>query len=182
MVSLKTLLTLGLAGASASKLPPTDLLPGQHDTKPGCGEVDLFFTGLPAYHPFVIGLGLDPAMVDQMLRADAQAVINAGYNLKVALAGPEVGVEVLEAEMQGQSWGGAGIGFGVRSAQDPDMTLLFIDTIDAMRRLPVEGPIVFNYNAKTFLWALQQRIPLSENCTTPGTDYGFKVFCDVCEQ
>ena len=91
--------------------------------------------------------------------ADAQAVINAGYNLKVALAGPEVGVEVLEAEMQGKAWGGAGIGFGVRSAQDPDMTLLFIDTIDAMRKLPVEGPIVFNYNAKTFLWALQQRIP-----------------------
>ena len=114
-----------------------------------------------------------------MLRADAQAVINAGYNLKVALAGPEVGVEVLEAEMQGKAWGGAGIGFGVRSAQDPDMTLLFIDTIDAMRKLPVEGPIVFNYNAKTFLWALQQRIPLAENCTTPGTDYvGFPFFED----
>jgi hypothetical protein len=39
-------------------------------------------SGLPAYHPWVINLGLDPAMVDRLLREDAARIVNMGYNLK----------------------------------------------------------------------------------------------------
>lgn len=55
----------------------------------GCGEVNVFMTGLPPYHPLVIALGLDPAMVDRMLHEDAARIIARGYNLRGKFAHPK---------------------------------------------------------------------------------------------
>ncbi|KAH8594316.1 hypothetical protein B0O99DRAFT_687955 [Bisporella sp. PMI_857] len=48
---------------------------------PGCGEVNIIFTGLPPYQPLVAEQGFNQTLVDHTLRADAAAILKAGYNL-----------------------------------------------------------------------------------------------------
>ncbi|KAG9252189.1 uncharacterized protein F5Z01DRAFT_690903 [Emericellopsis atlantica] len=183
MISVSSLLTAVLLSATSAvgMLPTTESLPG-------CGEVNVFMTGLPAYHPWVISLGLDPAMVDRMLREDAARIVNMGYNLRggnlvsrkrertdifeVAVFGPEEDYDrILKEQMCAVDWHGTGVGFGLRAGQDPDLTIQFEDIIAGFHERAPGAPIMFNYNAKTFSWAVQRRLPLAANCTdSPGKD------------
>lgn len=96
MIFLKYLLVAGISFAAAS-LPSHDHSPsppgrpdgpGGPKGPSGCGDINVFMTGLPPYHPLVVALGLDPAMIDRMLRADAARIIAKGYNLRGKLAAP----------------------------------------------------------------------------------------------
>jgi hypothetical protein len=86
MVSFKSLLSLAISiGAVVASSPGHSHGPGHGGGPgghPGCGDINVFMTGLPAYHPLVIALGLDPAMVDRMLREDAARIVAKGYNLR----------------------------------------------------------------------------------------------------
>ena len=48
----------------------------------GARGLTIVSSGLPAYDPYVIDLGLDPAMVDSKLREDHARLISMGYNVK----------------------------------------------------------------------------------------------------
>jgi hypothetical protein len=118
MVSF-TLPLLTTLFASVLALPP-----GPKPTAPtGCGEVDVIFTGLPPSHPLVLAQGFDPALVNQLLRADAAQIAAAGYNVRVALFGPEQPVSILSDRMKGIKWEGTGVGFGVRGSNRTDLTI-----------------------------------------------------------
>ncbi|KAI0154913.1 hypothetical protein GGR57DRAFT_100004 [Xylariaceae sp. FL1272] len=160
-------------------------VPRQGDCLPGCGELDLFFTGIPAYHPLVTALGEDPDKINRTVHLDAQNLINAGYNIRVVLAGPEVPISVFQDEMRrdrtGKSWNATGIGFGLRGYQRQDTTVEFTDLITLFRSEAPEAPILFDYNTTTFLWATQQYLPLSSDCVgAAGADLGFTVLCHIC--
>nr|KAK5442249.1 hypothetical protein LTR18_006102 [Exophiala xenobiotica] len=118
MVILKSLLSLGLAASltmAAPSWPP----------KPGCGDLDIIFTGLPPYHPLVTAQGFDSAAVDAALRGDAADIVKAGYNLRVVLMGPEQPLSVLSGQMDGINWDGTGVGYGVRGSRLVNLTLRF---------------------------------------------------------
>ncbi|KAI1265858.1 hypothetical protein F5Y18DRAFT_29999 [Xylariaceae sp. FL1019] len=160
-------------------------VPRQASCLPGCGELDLFFTGLPAYHPLVKALGVDPDMVNRTTHLDAQNIINAGYNIRVVLGGPEIPHSIFQDEMRrdraGKFWNATGIGFGTRGYPRQDMTIEFTDLITLFRSEAPEAPILFDYNTTTFLWAVQHYLPLRSDCAgAPGTNLGFIVVCDVC--
>ncbi|KAH7310618.1 hypothetical protein B0I35DRAFT_481924 [Stachybotrys elegans] len=174
MVSFKSVFTLGLVGSAGATC---------EEVRPGCGEVNIFFTGLPAHHPIVAAIGLNTTMVDVMLRRDAARVIAAGYNLKVVHMGPEIDMSVMEEAMQGQTWHGTGVGYGMRGSQRPDVTIRFEEVLELFRSEASDAPTMFNYNGDTFTWALQRRMPLASDCAdSPGIDYGYDVHCDVCAQ
>ncbi|KIW55788.1 hypothetical protein PV05_04513 [Exophiala xenobiotica] len=176
MVSFKTLLSLAPAASltlAAPSWPP----------KPGCGDLDIIFTGLPPYHPLVTAQGFDPAAVDAALRGDAADIVKAGYNLRVVLMGPEQPLSVLSGQMDGINWDGTGVGYGVRGSRLENLTLRFTDTIDLYRHKAPFVPIVFDHSPDSALWAIQQKWPLSTNCSnSPGKDLGFEIFCDICPQ
>lgn len=73
------------------------------------------------------------------------------------------------------------------------------DVIDLFHDKAPRAPVMFNYNAESFHWAVERRLPLLTNCTdTPGKDLvspsapcarskadhlrnqGFLEFCDIC--
>merc|ERR1712000_59369 len=179
MVSFTSIVSRGLLGvAAATALAPTP------DELPGCGEVNVFMTGLPAYHPTVIALGLDPAMVDRMLREDAARIVSMGYNLRVAVVGPEEDYnKILRDQMCGTEWHGTGVGYGLRNGKSEPLTIQFEDVITLLHEQAPGTPVMFNYNAASFHWAVQRRLPLAGNCTdSPGTDLGFIEFCEICEK
>ncbi|OCT54579.1 hypothetical protein CLCR_11449 [Cladophialophora carrionii] len=163
MVPFKCILLFSLIGASVSAFPASKL--------PGCGEVDIIFTGLPPYHPLVIQQGFNASAVDAGLRGDAADILKAGYNLRVILMGPEQNISVLANQTTGVRWDGTGIGYGVRGSHREDLTIRFADIIQLFRDKAPQAPILFDYSYVTALWAIQSRFPLSSNCTdSPGTD------------
>ncbi|KAL6248735.1 hypothetical protein RBB50_003797 [Rhinocladiella similis] len=176
MVSFKAILSFGLAVTTTLAAPPWA-------PKPSCGDLDIIFTGLPPYHPLVTAQGFDPAVVDAALRGDAANIVKAGYNVRVVLMGPEQPLSVLSSQMDGIRWDGTGIGYGVRGSRLQNLTLRFADTIDLYRRKAPLAPIVFDHSPDSALWAIEQKWPLSSNCTnSPGKDLGFEIFCDICGQ
>ncbi|KAJ9612643.1 hypothetical protein H2200_004240 [Cladophialophora chaetospira] len=163
MVSFKSILTLAVAATTASAFPSPKL--------PGCGEVDIIFTGLPPYHPLVAQQGFNSSAVDAGLRADAADIIKAGYNLRVVLMGPEQDISVLVNQTNGIRWDGTGVGYGVRGSRREDLTIRLGDIIQVFHERAPRAPTVFDYSFTTALWAIQTKFPLSSNCTnSPGKD------------
>ncbi|KAK0633862.1 hypothetical protein B0T14DRAFT_561404 [Immersiella caudata] len=147
-----------------------------------CGEVNIFFTGLPPAHPLVIQQGFDPAMVDAYIRADAAKIIKAGYNLRFSLMGPEMGVKTLGDRLDGIRWHGVGVGNGERSATLDELVVWFEDTLQVYEALAPGSQVLFNKSANTTLWAIQRRFPLVGDCAnSTGTDLGFELYCDICQ-
>ncbi|KAK5936858.1 hypothetical protein PMZ80_010977 [Knufia obscura] len=110
-------ITLALTSiATAASIP---------STSPGCGEVDVIFTGLPPYHPLVTSQGFNATEVDIGLRADAANIVKAGYNLRVVLMGPEQPLDVLADQMTGVDWDVIGVGYGVRGSRLENVTIRF---------------------------------------------------------
>ncbi|USW50530.1 hypothetical protein Slin15195_G038490 [Septoria linicola] len=149
-------------------------------TKNRCGKTDVFFTGLPPYHPLVIAQGYDPAKVEAALKADGANIRKAGYNLRTVLLGPEVPISKLRERMKGITWEGTGVGFGERGSNSLELTVQFTKTVNTLKEVSPDAPIVFNRSPNTTLEALGRFVPILGNCDkTPGKDLGFEVYCDV---
>lgn len=162
-------------------------------------------SGLPPSHPLVAQQGFDPELVEASIRRDAEEIVAAGYNLRgatysirqswvttantavVVLMGPDQGIEVLEQQMRGVRWDGTGVGYGVRGARLPELTVRFegksihraticksltcnaTDMISLYRKTAPKAPIMFNYSPDSALWAISRKFPLAGNCTNkPG--------------
>ncbi|KIV91678.1 hypothetical protein PV10_06192 [Exophiala mesophila] len=77
MVGIRIFATIAFFGSTMAHFGPRPPV-----RNPGCGDVDVFFTGLPPFHPLVIEQGFDPNMVNNALRRDAAEIVEAGYNLR----------------------------------------------------------------------------------------------------
>ena len=101
--------------------------------------------------------------------------------------GPEKGTGILSQQINGTKWDGAGIGFGVRGSNRPDVTILFggqlfvstvnskqatnssQDIIQVYRDTLPKAPIVFSYSTNSTIWAISRQFPISSDCSkTPG--------------
>ncbi|KAJ0166135.1 hypothetical protein CTA2_8544 [Colletotrichum tanaceti] len=186
MVHVWGLLTLGLV-ASVMASPVVSDAPsaldsrssgcsGQNDrwkSDPDCGKYNFVFTGLPWNHPAVKASGFTPQQVEAGLRADMKAIVQAGYNIKAVLVGPENGLEDIASELKGVEWTGTGVGFGVRANPSPVVTRRLMDIIQLFRDQVPRAPILFNYSPNSSVWAIQQYFPLptSLDCSKrPGKD------------
>lgn len=73
--------------------------------------------------------------------------------------------------MCGTEWHGTGVGYGLRNGKSEELTIQFEDVLATFREKAPDAPIMFNYNAASFHWAVNRRLPLARNCTgSPGKD------------
>ncbi|KAF4456495.1 hypothetical protein F53441_1399 [Fusarium austroafricanum] len=145
---------------------------------PGCGEVNVFYTGLPGRHPYVWAQGYNGALVEEQIFNHTRELREAGYNVRAVWRGPEEPATEFIQQMKGVNWHVAGIGFGVRGSQIPDVIGLFEETIDIYREEAPDAKYVFNYNPLTFLWSVKRYFPLSSGCKDkPGKDLGYVMIC-----
>ncbi|EFQ36829.1 uncharacterized protein GLRG_11967, partial [Colletotrichum graminicola M1.001] len=138
-----------------------------------CGDYNFVFTGLPWNHPAIKASGFTPAQVEASIRADVKAIVNAGYNIKAVLVGPEDTLGDISSELKGVNWTGTGVGFGVRGNPSPVITRRLMDIIQLYRDEVPQARILFNYSPNSSLWAIQQYFPLpsSLDCQCgPGKD------------
>ncbi|KAI9902224.1 hypothetical protein N3K66_004041 [Trichothecium roseum] len=178
MKSISSLVSLGLFGAVAARCIA-------RDTLPGCGEVNVFYTGLPGFHKYVREQGFNTTLVDKAIRASADAMVQAGYNVKIVLAGPEQDQDEWASHIDEDiTWDITGIGNGMRSASIPEVITKFEDNLITFKEKVPEAPTVFNYNADSFLWSIQRRAPLASDCAdSPGTLYDYIELCqEACEE
>ncbi|TID23795.1 hypothetical protein E2P81_ATG03359 [Venturia nashicola] len=175
MVHFISLLCLCLvSSATAVALPATT------KDMSACGNTNIIFTGLPPYHPMVKSQGWDPKMVDENLKADAKAIVAAGYNLRTVFMGPDQDISVFSKYLEGTQWQGAGIGYGIRGTKIPELTVRLEDILKVFREKAEKAEVMFNYSPNSTLWALQRRLPLPKDCG-PGKDLGYTEVCDVCK-
>ncbi|KAI1357712.1 hypothetical protein F5Y08DRAFT_351852 [Xylaria arbuscula] len=182
MTTITNLLTL----LAAIPTPTTTVIPTS-STEPirvgECGQVDVFYTGFPPYHPLVGAQGWDMDRVAIGIRDDTVGLVEAGYNVHVVWAGPEVSITTLEERLDQKhvEFDLMGIGPGMRGAKLPIVIERFEDLIDMYKRRRPETPIVFNYNPESFLWSVEHRIPMREDChglKKYGQLYGYEEICD----
>ncbi|KAF7561262.1 hypothetical protein G7046_g2880 [Stylonectria norvegica] len=179
MASLKFLLLAAFGSFGSTSAVPKPWEP-QNKTY-GCGEVSIFSTGLPANHPIVIAQGADPAVVSEEMHKDINKTLAAGYNFRVTLMGPEIGLDKLADRMPGHDWDGTHIGFGVRGSSFQNVTIRLQDIVQLFREKTPVQPIVFDYSPTSALEMIQRAWPISEDCTdSPGKDLGLETFCDIC--
>ncbi|CAM1504795.1 Fc.00g023860.m01.CDS01 [Cosmosporella sp. VM-42] len=184
MVSLRNIMALGLMGGALA-LPRRTREPDAFPTNVGCGEVNVFYTGFTAYHPYVIDQGLDPIMVDHDLRNDTAALVRAGYNVRVLFQGPEQPMSNLADRMAGTEWDIDAMGFGIRGYRNGTATRRFEDNLYQFHKSAPGVPSVFNWGGTTLAESVIRRAPLNEDCTDkPGTLIAYEEICDpsVCEK
>ncbi|WZH45279.1 uncharacterized protein QYS62_006322 [Fusarium acuminatum] len=144
---------------------------GAATTLPGCGEVNVFYTGLPGRHNYVTQQGYDPVLTEAQIFNHTRELREAGYNVRAVWRGPEIPGSELSEHMKDIHWHAAGIGFGVRGSSISDVITLFEETIDIYRKEAPDAKFVFNYNPLTFLWSVKRYFPLSSDCKDqPGKD------------
>ncbi|KAJ0375868.1 hypothetical protein COL26b_005843 [Colletotrichum chrysophilum] len=93
------------AGCALTAPNASDPIPTPKITFPTnatCGEVNVFYTGLTAYHPLVLSRGFDPVQTDIALRNDTANLVKAGFNVY--------------DRMKGRRWGVTGVGWGIRNS------------------------------------------------------------------
>lgn len=109
----------------------------------------------------------------------------------MAVVGPEKDyTKILKEQMAGIEWHGTGVGYGLRSSRLQNLTIQlegivsrnsshmmkltntsFSDVLILLHDKAPKAPIMFNYNAESFHWAVERRLPLLDDCTdNPGTD------------
>jgi hypothetical protein len=89
------------------------------------------------------------------------------------LFGPEQPASQLASEISKDNvaWDLTGVGFGVRGARSPEITIRLEDIIQLYRDTVPKARIVFDYSPDTAEWAIKRRLPLAGNCTdAPGKD------------
>lgn len=73
--------------------------------------------------------------------------------------------------MAGIHWNATAVGFGLRGANDTDLTIEFTNAVNFMTEEEPEAPIVFNYSPTSTLDMLQEFVPIGEECEgRPGRD------------
>ncbi|KAH7128830.1 hypothetical protein B0J11DRAFT_525923 [Dendryphion nanum] len=150
-----------------------------------CGEVNVFYTGFTAYHPYVIAQGLDPHEVDPRLRRGISSLVKAGYNVRVLFQGPEQPVSNIVDRMKGTRWDVSAQGIGLRAYANATATRRFEDNLYEFQRSAPLAPTVFNWGPDSFAESVIRRIPLKEDCTNkPGKLIAYEEVCDpgVCEK
>ncbi|WQF78562.1 hypothetical protein CDEST_03576 [Colletotrichum destructivum] len=198
MVNVWGIVTLGLVASvmaspivsdDPSALDSRSPLPGRNgqgnrgQSNPDCGKYSFVFTGLPWDHPAVKASGFTPQQVEAGIRSDMKAIVQAGYNIKAVLVGPENPIEDIASELRGVEWTGTGVGYGVRGNPSPVITRRFMDIIQLYREQVPRAPILFNYSPNSSVWAIQQYFPLpaSLDCSKrPGKDLGIAIHCKAC--
>ena len=131
-------------------------------------------SGLPAYHPLVGAQGFNQTAVDLALYNISNAIVQAGYNLKIAFLGPERPLSDLEqsiTEEYGVNFDGAIIGAGIRASVVPQLIVQFEDMLETIGTLIPDVRFLFNGNVESTLPAIQRVFPINETCTTPGKAY-----------
>ncbi|KAH7311491.1 hypothetical protein B0I35DRAFT_438176 [Stachybotrys elegans] len=181
MTSIVNILSLLAAIPTPTPAPAPALNPSPDGRE--CGSVNVFYTGFPPYHPLVIDQGWDPVRVEYGLRNNTVAMVNAGYNVHVVWAGTEVPIPTLEDRLaeSGVDFDLLGIGYGIRGATLPPVVERLEDLIDMYHRKLPSTPIVFNYNPESFMWSLNHRLPMREDCEAakkPGKLIGYEEICD----
>ncbi|KAL5946889.1 hypothetical protein ACKVV1_005644 [Pyricularia oryzae] len=128
-------------------------------------------------------------MVEAAIKFDVQQIVQAGYNIKAILVGPEDPISDIAEEMDNvpgvKEWTGTGVGYGLRGPNSTVLTVRFTDVIQLFRDKEPNAPILFNHSPTTSLWAIQQKFPLpaGTNCSAegkPGKNYGIAVHCSAC--
>ncbi|PVI05808.1 hypothetical protein DM02DRAFT_684260 [Periconia macrospinosa] len=154
-------------------------------TNMSCGEVNVFYTGFTAYHPYVLAQGLEGAEVDPRLRNGTANLIKAGYNVRVLFQGPEQPVSNVADRMKGTKWHVDAQGMGIRAYANATATRRFEDVLYQFQRSAPNAPTVFNWGPDSFAEAVIRRIPLKEDCKNkPGKLIAYEEICepDVCEK
>lgn len=73
--------------------------------------------------------------------------------------------------MKGITWEGTGVGFGERGSNSLELTVQFTETVNTLKDVSPNAPIVFNRSPNTTLEALGRFVPISGKCDkTPGKD------------
>ncbi|KAM0809510.1 putative 1,3-beta-glucanosyltransferase [Seiridium cardinale] len=163
MLSLRSLAFLACIAAGIASAQETTA--GTHD----CGEINVFYTGLPSYHPLVVKQGWDPVEVDLGIIGDTRAMIEAGYNVKLVVAGPEQDIGMIRNALNGTRWDVTGVGYGVRPATIPEIVTRFEDLLQLFKEETPEARTVFNIGPTSLLWSVQRRFPLKSTCAArPG--------------
>ncbi|KAH7138622.1 hypothetical protein B0J11DRAFT_588050 [Dendryphion nanum] len=154
-------------------------------TNSGCGEVNVFYTGFTAYHPYVFEQGHDPHEVDPRLKKGIASLVRAGYNVRVLFQGPEQPVSNIADRMKGTRWDVDGQGLGLRAHANATATRRFEDNLYQFQRSAPLAPTVFNWGPDSFAESVVRRVPLKEDCTNkPGKLIAYEEICDpsVCEK
>ncbi|KAK7757456.1 hypothetical protein SLS62_000471 [Diatrype stigma] len=159
MFSLRSIFFIGLMSLLSAALC------AEQKEAPGCGEVNVFYT-------LVIEQGYPPEEADAAIRNSTIEMINAGYNVRVVLAGPEQNIEATRSLMADVKWDVTGVGYGMRGSNISEIITRFEDNLQLFREeTDLSAPMVFNYNPWSFLWSVQRRVPLSSDCAgSPGKD------------
>ncbi|KAH8751303.1 hypothetical protein F5883DRAFT_720193 [Diaporthe sp. PMI_573] len=150
-----------------------------------CGEVNVFYTGLAAYHPLVISQGFDPARVDILLRNDTAKLVKAGFNVYILFQGPEQPASNIADRMEGRRWGVAGVGWGIRGSTIVELTNRFEESINQYREAAPLAPLVFNWSPTSLAESVIRHVPLREDCANrPGKLYAYEEICpaQLCEK
>ncbi|KAF2870513.1 hypothetical protein BDV95DRAFT_595257 [Massariosphaeria phaeospora] len=144
--------------------------------------------GLPPNHPTVIESGWDPAMVNTSLHADWQNIIDAGYNVRVFLLGPEEmnkpdTIARLGTELLKQDWAVAEVGFGVRGSNRTDLTIELEQLVALFEDKTSDDTVIaFSHSPSSGLETMLRHAALADDCP-PGKDLGFETICGstVCK-
>ncbi|KAL4727071.1 hypothetical protein ACLX1H_005971 [Fusarium chlamydosporum] len=146
---------------------------------PGCGEVNVIYTGLPGQHKYVKDQGYDPDWTEKQIADHVREMREAGYNVRGVWRGPEINGSELAEHVQGVNWHAAGVGFGVRGSNISEITGLFEENLAIYRKEAPNAKFVFNNNPLTFVWSVQRYFPLSSDCKgQSGKDLGYITLCD----
>ncbi|KAJ3542980.1 hypothetical protein NM208_g3815 [Fusarium decemcellulare] len=185
MLSVSKLVTFVLIGTGAARSIQIPKPKISFPSDVGCGDVNVFYTGLAAYHPLVISQGSDPVEIDIALRNNTANLVKAGFNIYALFQGPDQPVSNLGDRMKGKHWGVTGVGWGIRNSTTPELVTWFEEILIEYRETEPLAPTVFNWGASTLAQSVTRHVPLNEDCTNkPGTLYGYEEICppELCEK
>ncbi|CAG9982758.1 unnamed protein product [Clonostachys byssicola] len=188
MDAVKTIVFLGLLRRALAipKFPVNENHTKiNYPTDVGSGEVNIFYTGFPAYHQMVIDQGYNVTAVNISLRNEAANLVKAGFNVYVLFQGPDQPVSNIADRMAGTHWGVDAVGWGQRGAGNSDVTYRFEDNLHQYRESAPLTPTVFNWGPDTLAESVTRRVPLNEDCTDkPGRLLAYEEICDpkLCEK
>ncbi|KAI1334577.1 hypothetical protein F5Y15DRAFT_400852 [Xylariaceae sp. FL0016] len=142
---------------------------------------NVFYTGLPPYHPLAIAESWDPALVDSGVRKDTIELVQAGYNVYVIAAGPEIPREIIAEKMRakGVEWHITGIGMGVRASKNPTVIHYLEDLVQFFRHETPGAQQVFNSGPGSCLESVEYRLGKNNNSNNqPGQLLGYEELFD----
>lgn len=190
MLSFKNILAVALAcgtGSLAAAVAPVSRTADTNSRQPNkvnCGAINIVAIGLPWNHPLVTQEGFDPTIVEAALREDHNAIVDAGYNVKTLLFGPEEDSnEILSHHMAGVNWAATGVGYDVRGGNSEEITVHFENVVQIFHDSVTNGRMIFNSAAGghpgSMVPAIQRHFQTVGDCRkfhAPGKDLARTAF------